>query len=264
MTSGFDRHEIGHLSPSSINLWTNAPALWVAEKVFGYRRDPAPAMTRGIVVENAAVAVLRLGDSIEDASEQALSDFDAAFPVSTPASVKERALIEPMICVAVDALISYGIPEPADDGGQHKIELVCNCGDFKIPVIGYLDMVYPEAHKVVDLKTTQRIPSKMSPEHQLQRAIYARARRDDDVSFCYVSNSRFMFLADGDVDAILARVKYHVRRLEAFLRLDREQMQAIVPLNDANYFFTGAENILTDLYGLPVTDVGKFPIDVGR
>ena len=29
MTDGFTKHKIDHLSASSINLWTNAPDVWV-------------------------------------------------------------------------------------------------------------------------------------------------------------------------------------------------------------------------------------------
>lgn len=31
LPAGFARHNIDHLSASSINLWTNAPDVWVAE-----------------------------------------------------------------------------------------------------------------------------------------------------------------------------------------------------------------------------------------
>jgi len=262
--NGFEKHGIDHLSSSSINLWINCPALWVAEKIFGHKRNPSPGMARGIAVEEAAVAALKDGVSIEDATISAVRNYNAKFLIGDTSVDKERGLIGPMVGHAVSALAHLGEPEFLDGGGQNKIELVCNCGDFKIPVIGYLDLFYPQHGKVVDIKSTQRIPSKMSPEHMLQRCIYARAKRNHSVEFLYVSTGRFVFLADGDVDAVLRRVKFHVVRLERFLQLEREHLREIVPVGDSSFYWNGS-NALSEIYGLasPGSEVERFSIATG-
>jgi hypothetical protein len=247
---GFSRHKITHLSPSSLNLWINCPALWVAEKIFGHRGPASASMARGIAVEDAVVAVLAHGKSEEDAVTSALRNFDARFFIGTEKTTAERNLVAPMVSQAIAALAPLGEPEFPEKGAQNKIELVCNCGGFKIPMIGYLDLFYPQHGRVIDLKTTQRMPSRMSPEHQLQRVIYARAKRNHSVEFLYVTPSKSAILADGDVSAVLERVKAHVIRLEAFLRLlDREQMRAVVPLCDTSFYMQGS-TALSEIYGL--------------
>lgn len=247
---GFTKHGITHLSPSSINTWINCAGLWVAEKIFGHRGPPSPAMARGIAVEEAIVAVVAHGKNVEDATTTALRNYDGRFFIGDEKTARERDLVAPMVEQALAVLAPLGEPEFPEGGGQNKVELVCNCGDFKIPIIGYLDLLYPQHGRVIDLKTTQRMPSRMSPEHQLQRGIYARAKRNHAVEFLYCTPSKAELRADGDVGEILARVKAHVSRLEAFLRmLDAEQMRAVVPLQDSSYYFQG-NDALSKIYGI--------------
>jgi hypothetical protein len=252
MTDGFTKHGIGHLSPSSLNLWINCPGLWVAEKIFGHRGAASPAMFRGIAVEDAVVGVLSKGMSVDDSVATALKKFDARFFIGSEKTTAERDMVAPMVGQALKVLEPLGEPDFAE-GAQHKVELVCNCGDFKIPVIGYLDLLYPQHGRVIDIKSTSRIPSRMSAEHILQRGIYQRAKQNHMVEFLYVSASKASLLSDGEVADVLRRVKYHIARLEAFLRLlDKEQMRAIVPLADSSFYFQGGD-VLSKVYGMPVS-----------
>lgn len=247
--NGFSKHGITHLSASSLNLWINSPAMWVAEKIFGHRGAPSAAMFRGIAVEDAVVDTLRGADAAE-AIRKAESGFDGRFFMGDEKTAKERAFIAPMTEQALAVLSPLGEPDFPEDG-QHKIELVCNCGDFKLPIIGFLDLFYPQHGRVIDIKSTLRMPSKMSVDHQLQRAVYARAMGNSTVEFLYCSPSKSALLADGDVATILARVKAHTTRLEAFLSLlTKEQMRAAVPLNEGSFYWAGNEAIAKELYNV--------------
>lgn len=249
--SGFDRHGITHLSPSSLNLWINAPALWVAEKIFGRRGAQSAAMARGVAVEDAVVAVVAKGQTAEAAINAATRRFDGRFFMADERTTKERDVIAPMVEQALKVVAPLGAPEFPEEG-QNKVELICNCGSFKIPFIGYLDLFYPQHGRVIDIKSTLRMPSRMTPGHQLQRAIYARAMGNSSVEFLYVSPSKSALLADGDVASILARVKWQTSRLEAFLAaLDRDQMRAIVPVGDSSFYWSGNEAVLTEEFGAP-------------
>lgn len=248
---GFARFGIDHLSASSINLWTSAPDIWIAKYLLKRRTPFGPAPLRGQCVEDAVVAVL-LGGTVSDAVEKAHRRFDRTFLIGTDDSTKERDLIHPMTEVALAELREFGIPEFADGGTQKKITINANFGDWSIPIWGFLDLEFPQHGLVVDLKTTSRVPSVMSPEHQLQRAIYSRANGNSAVRFLYVSSKKAAWLEDGDPAECLARAKTQIARMDAFLRAcpDAETAQQIVPCNPTSFFWRGAEPLLSEIYGL--------------
>ena len=246
---GFQRHNIDHLSASSINLWTNAPDVWVMQYLHGLRTPMGPAPWRGICVEDAVVATLQ-GGSEQDATKAALAKFDQRFIVGDDTTTKERDLIQPMIQLAIEELMEFGRPEFPDGGGQEKISITAKGDGWQIPVIGYLDLVFPQHGLVIDLKTTTRVPSTMSPEHQLQRAIYAKAKGNMGVKFLYCSAKKSAMLDDGDVAETLVKAKKQIARMEAFLRhCDKDAAKAIVPHNPSSFYWRGAETLRDEFYG---------------
>lgn len=250
MTDGFQKHGIDHLSASSINLWSNAPDVWVMQYLHGLRTPMGPAPWRGICVEDAVVDTL-LGGSEKEAIEKALDKFDKRFLIGDEQTTKERDMITPMVQQAVEELTEFGKPEFPDEGKQEKISITAKGDDWSIPVIGYLDLVFPQHGMVIDLKTTGRIPSKMSPEHQLQRAIYQKAKGNMGVKFLYISGKKSALLEDGDVAETLAKAKAQIARLEAFLRhCDKETAKAIVPHNPSSFYWRGAEELRNQFYGI--------------
>ena len=248
---GFEKHGIGHLSASSINLWSNAPDVWVMQYLFGKRTGMGPAPWRGICVEDAVVETL-LGGSEADAIQTALDKFDTRFFLGDEKTSKERAMIEPMVHLAVEELMEFGKPEfPEDEKGQEKISITAKGNGWQIPVIGYLDLVYPQHGTVIDIKTTGRAPSNMSAEHKLQRAIYAKAKGNFAVKFLYITPKKAVMLEDGDVAETLAQAKVQIGRMEAFLRtLDKEQAKEIVPLQPGSFYWNGSEDLRKEFYGV--------------
>lgn len=247
---GFKRFGIEHLSASSINLWTDAPDLWVLRYVLKRSTPFGPAPKRGQAVEDAVVSIL-LGESEDAAVQKAEEGFDRQFFIGTEESSKERELIRPMTQVAVAELAGYGRPEFPEGGSQEKISINANFGGWSIPIIGFLDLVFPQHGLVVDLKTTSRIPSVMSSSHQLQRAIYHRAKGNQAIRFLYVSGKKSAWLEDGDPAECLARAKSQIARMDAFLRAcpDADTARQIVPCNPNSFFWRGAEPLRAEIYG---------------
>lgn len=253
-SDGFTKHGIDHLSASSINLWSNAPDVWVMQYLHGKRTPMGAAAWRGICTEDAVAAIL-LGTPATEAIDQAIEKFDKRFIVGDEATTRERDRIKPMATLAVAELQAYGKPEfpEVEDGDHHqnKVEITAKGDGWSIPVIGYLDLVFPDHGLVIDLKTTGRIPTQMSPEHQLQRAIYAKAKGNMAVKFLYVSDKKTSLLEDGDPSEILAMAKVQINRMEAFLRhVDKDTAKAIVPLNTSSFYWSGAEALRKEFYGV--------------
>ena len=245
--NGFEKHGIKHLSASSINLWINAPDVWVAQYLFGRRGPMSAAAMRGICTEDAVVAVLT-GKSQADALKAAHEKYDGMFLVGNEKTTKERDMIEPCMQLALEALQDYGTPEFPEEG-QEKISINAKTDDFVIPVIGYLDLVFPDAGLVIDLKTTGRCPSVMSAEHQLQRAIYQKAKGNQAVKFLYVTPKKTNLLEDGDPNEILGRAKKQIIRLERFLRSgSKHDIAGVVPVNPSSFYWNGAEDVRQELF----------------
>ena len=246
--NGFEKHGIKHLSPSSINLWTNAPDVWVAQYLFGKRGPMSAAAMRGICTEDAVVAVLQ-GKNKDGALDQALEKFDQTFPIGDEKTTKERAMIQPCMELAVQELEQYGEPEFSEEG-QEKISITAKTDDYEIPVIGYLDLCFPKHGVVIDLKTTGRCPSVMSAEHQLQRAIYQKAKGNQIVKFLYVTPKKTNLLEDGDPSEILRKTKIQITRMERFLRSgNARDVASVIPVNPNTFYWNGAEDIRQELYG---------------
>ena len=252
--NGFERHGIDHLSASSINLWANAPDVWVMQYLHGLRTPMGAAAWRGICDEDAVVETL-MGEAQTAAVDHALAKFDKRFLIGDSDTQRERDRITPMVEIAVEELKVYGTPEfPEVEEGENKQEKICiktGRDDWKIDVIGYLDLVFPKHGIIVDLKTTGCIPSQMSPEHQLQRAIYAKAKGNMDVKFLYVSEKKSSLLSDGDPTEILTLAKAQIFRIESFLRtLDKDQAKEVVPVNPSSFYWKGSEALRKEFYGI--------------
>lgn len=253
--NGFEKHGIKHLSASSINLWKNAPDVWVMSYLCKKRTPGSPAMWRGICAEDLTVMTLS-GVAFDDALTIALDKFDKQYPIALDEAVtKERSNIEPMSKQAVLALEHLGKPDfetgtLVNPFPQEKIQIRAAGEGYEIPVIGFLDIVYPEHGLVIDLKTTNRVPSSMSDDHQLQRAIYQKAKGNSAVKFLYVSAKKSALLEDGDPSEVLAKAKTQITRLERFLRKvdDAADAIGIVPHNPSSFYWRGAETLRDELF----------------
>ena len=166
---------------------------------------------------------------------------------------KERDAIGPMVRLAVEELEKYGKPSFSIDGSQQKVSITCKGDGWKIPIIGYLDLVYPDHGLVVDLKTTMRMPSVMAQSHKRQRCIYQRCvGGNQQVKFLYVTPKKSGWLEDGDVDAELATVKAHCNRLERFLSVsdDPQYLASIVPVDPTHFYWSDCIDQRKEIFGI--------------
>lgn len=247
--NGFEKHGIDHLSASSINLWTNAPDMWVAKYLHGHKSNFGPAPRRGQCVETAVHMALT-GTATDAAIKRGLEQFDRTFMFGDQATTKERDVIDPMTRIALAELKHLGAPAEGGDE-QAKISIDAKFDGWSIPVIGFLDFTYPDHGLVVDLKTTNRIPSTMSPDHQLQRAIYSAAMGNAAIKFLYVSAKKANWLEDGEPAEVLARAKVQIARMERFLSVhDADEALACVPTNRNSFYWRGDLDAWEELFGV--------------
>lgn len=217
--NAFQRHGIDHLSASHINLFIAQPAMWAASYLLKKRTSVGPAAHRGSAIECGVEAALFDPEMpIATAQEMALAKFHSLTRLSAdPRIEKERENIAPSVAIAIAELRQYGIPEKAEDGRQHKISI--DLPGVAVPIIGYLDLLFPQHGILVDLKTTSRIPSEMSEAHARQGAIYHRAKGNHQVRFAYVSTKKIAVYVLENPEDHLAAVVRAASAIENFLTL---------------------------------------------
>lgn len=236
--NAFETHGLTHLSASQINLWLNAPSLWVMEKLMGKRGGMGCAAHRGTAAE-AGISAGLFDPSLshEDCVAVAMPVYDRLTALSgDPKRDAERAVIPGMIQQGL-ALREHGLPIRPNEGDQHKIEV--RLEGVSVPIIGYLDWLYPE--EVLDLKTTNRVPSAMSETHLRQASLYKLAHPSRRVRFFYASDkkSEKHTLTREQYDVAIRQATMTAQRLERFLSLSKDPLElaSIVPHSSESFYF---------------------------
>lgn len=251
----FEKHGIKHLSASSINTYMRDPAAWVARYLLGHKFKYGVAAQVGLLTEKVVQDCL-LGMSFEDA----LGLAHISFNKDNALNVNEKDLarindIAPMAQLALEALLGYGEPEFVESINgvdQQRIEINCQLEGYSMPFIGYLDFVFPKVNKIVDLKTTLRMPSEMSLSHLIQAAIYQKARPDYDLEFLYVTPKKSKIFEIDNLEHLLNDIKNNTKRLGYFLEVcgNAQTAAKLVPVNPDSWDWKGNESTRKELFGV--------------
>lgn len=242
--NGFEMHGIGHLSPSSLNLYASAPALWVMERLLGKRAPVGCAAHRGTAAEHGVSlhlfsrATLDAGLSVSECQQAALKEYDKLSALSgDPKRADEREALPGLVEKGIEALAPYGIPS-APPSGQHQHKVEIRLEGVPVPVIGFKDFVYDQHGITVDLKTQLRLASEINPAHARQGAVYV-AGTNHEMRFTYVTPKKHATYKLEDVADHLAALTQIAVRLERFLRLSRDKQELaglVVPDYQSFYY----------------------------
>ena len=164
----FEKHNIQHLSASSLGLFRAQPALWCLKYLSRYRDDAGPAAWRGSAVEAGLAHHLYKQDK-PSAIEAANSRFEVEAMGDASDDVDaERQNIAPMLDQAIATFGPLGQPV------AKQLRTEARFDGLTVPVIGYLDFLFDGL--IVDLKTTKACPSEIKPDHARQVALYLHSR----------------------------------------------------------------------------------------
>jgi hypothetical protein len=181
----FERHGIDHLSPSSLNLWAAEPALWVMERLLGRRSPSSAIMARGKAAEHGIhLGLLEPTLPAGECVMAALAAFDREMALNPDERREgERKNLSGYVEHGIRELRPYGIPTAYQEKVSIRLE------HLPVPIIGYIDWRFDQHGLVLDLKTTERLPSAISESHGRQGAIYASAHGNYAMRFAYVKPS---------------------------------------------------------------------------
>ena len=176
----FAVHGINYLSPSSINTYINDNALWVARYLFGVKSSSGASAVRGIATEAA----------LADKYEKKTFDFkyldmhfmslcaESGIDLGDVKTAKEKKLLEGFGKV-IDENFDYENLE------EYQEKVSVQLDELPIPIIGYIDFRF--ADKIVDLKTTTRMPTRPTEAQKRQMALYSMAYPKSSVDLFFAS-----------------------------------------------------------------------------
>ena len=234
-----------HLSASKISTFKNDLPSFICRYGLGWKDPYNASMNRGNVCERWLVKALLDEVSIKDAVTEALVEYNNADRHYSDASHnKQLEYIPKIINNAYEALKDFGKPTFPEQG-QEMIETTMHSGryNWEAKIIGYLDLVYPESGLVVDLKTTLRMPSKMSWSHELQWALYKDAKANHDIKFLYVTHLKSeVKQPERTKEDILAEAEQMISKMNFFCwMLSPQQARKAIPIGD-NFMWVNNEN----------------------
>ena len=246
-SNSFERHGIDHLSPSSLNLWAAEPALWVMERLLDRRSPISANASRGRSAEHGIhLGLLDPDLSVTYCAVEARREFDREMALSQdPRRESERDKIAGYVEQGLVALRPYGVPT----GYQEKISV--SLEGVPVPVIGFIDWRYDQHGMVVDLKTSERLPSSISETHGRQGAVYARAHGNYAMRFAYVKPiptkkdgraAAVYEMSAEDVTRHLAALTEIALRLGRFLALssDADELAGLLVPNYDTFYWNNA------------------------
>lgn len=164
-----------HYSPSSLNLFCASPSMFVLERILKQRQPVGVPAHRGTAVEaGVSHGLMNPAVAVEDCVAVAEATYDKITALSgDPRRAPYRADISDMVGLALRELRPYGVPTRTQGLVEWRPE------GLQAPIIGYFDFAWDDHGIVVDLKTTERMPSAIKVPHARQVALYAAAISDN-------------------------------------------------------------------------------------
>lgn len=164
-TDPFERHGIDHLSPSSLRLWRDAPAVWIGKYLLKAPDEAGPGAWRGRAVE-AGVDRLLFNLGIDLATKAMRDEWNAcAQGVIDEDAEKEYNALPDFLTQAKIAFSN--MPTPL----QRQAKMALTIPGISVPLVGFADWLWPDHG--TDLKTTWRMPSQPDPSHVEQVSAYS-------------------------------------------------------------------------------------------
>jgi hypothetical protein len=246
----FEIHQMEHLSPSTINTFTAAPALFVLEKLLKRRQPVGCAAYRGNAVEaGIAHGLLNPTATLQDCIAEATRTFDKLACLSgDPRKDKERAGLAGMVEQGLAELLPYGVPSAV----QGKVSL--DVEGLAVPIIGFFDFEWEQHGVLLDLKTTHALPSEIKRTHAKQVSLYTACRGNHEGRICYSTAKKVATYRLENPREHLNALTRGALALQRFLSLSddpKELSQIVMPDLDSFYWTDpGARQAAFEVWGV--------------
>lgn len=162
-------------SPSSLNLFCAAPSMYVLERIVGLRQPVGSPAHRGTAVEDGIThGLMNPQADVADCVAIAIKKFDTISALSADKRREDyRATIAEMVKTGLEELRPYGVPSRTQGFVEWRPE------GLRCPIVGYFDYEWEQHGVLVDLKTTEKLPSSIKIPHARQVALYTQSDNVD-------------------------------------------------------------------------------------
>lgn len=211
-----------HISASSLNTAKADMALWGIQYLENVRGMMSVQAARGIATEEGTALGLKdLSLPIEDCVDAAVEHYNAKTaltPQGGDARDRQREVLAGYstsrteypgtVRVALEALRPLGVPT------GHGEKILVELEGIPVPCLGFKDFSFDQHGFSVDLKSTERMPNEITPDHRLQLAIYyiASGNQAQRVAYCSPKEAT-IFELSSDAARLAIKEATHVARI---------------------------------------------------
>ena len=241
----FAVHGINYLSPSSINTYINDNALWVARYLFGVKSSSGASAVRGIATEAA----------LADKYEKKTFDFnyldmhfmslcaESGVDLGDIKTAKEKKLLEGFGKV-IDENFNY------DNLEAYQEKVSVQIDDLPVPIIGYIDFRF--ADKIVDLKTTTRMPTRPTEAQKRQMALYSMAYPKSSVDLFFASPKEHKKFTLKNLSVYKKQLVKVALGIQKFLSVsdDKHEIASLTYPNLDSWLWTGMKDEANKIWSL--------------
>jgi hypothetical protein len=250
MTSACERHGLKHLSASTLNLFQNAPGLFIIEKLMGRRQPVGCAAHRGNAAEKGIIHGLNdLKAPVEDCQKIAIEEFDRLTALSgDPKREHERKVVPLIVAQGLTELRPYGTPS------HYQQEVLWEHPELPLPMRGFIDLRWEDQGILTDIKTTLRVPSEISESHARQVSSYGHAISDNtDLRLTYISDKKAVTYQLENAKQHLAAMIKIAHALEKFLSIsdDPKELAKYIAVDFGSFYWNdpGARQAGFEVFG---------------
>ncbi len=241
----FAVHGINYLSPSSINTYINDNALWVARYLFGVKSSSGASAVRGIATEA----------TLADKYEKKTFDFkyldmhfmslcvESGVDLGDAKTAKEKKLLEGFGKV-IDENFNY------DNLEAYQEKVSVQLDTLPVPIIGYIDFRF--ADKIVDLKTTTRMPTRPTEAQKRQMALYSMAYPKKSVDLFFASPKEHKIFTLKNLSVYKKQLEKVALGIQKFLSVsnDKHEIASLTYPNLDSWLWTGMKEEASKIWSL--------------
>mgnify|MGYP003133205312 CR=1 FL=1 len=230
----FKAHSINYLSPSSINTYISDPSMWVAKYLFGVKSAGGASAMRGIAEEFVLAEKLEKGTFDFNLLETKFMSLcvDASLDLGDIKVEKERNALNKYGTI-LDENFKY------DNLKDYQEKVEVQIDDLPVPIMGYIDFRFEG--KIVDLKTSSRMPTRPTEAQKRQMALYSMAYPKDSVDLFFVTPKEYKVFTLKNLTEYKKQLKKVAFGIQKFLSIsdDKHELASFVFPNFDSWMWSG-------------------------
>lgn len=230
----FKAHGINYLSPSSINTYINDQSLWVARYLFKIKSSSGASAVRGIATEFVLADKYEKGVfdyNLLDVKFMSLCA-ESGIDLGDVKTAKEKNLLK-----GFGSVIDKNFVYKDLEAYQEKVEVPID--DMPVPIMGYIDFRFKD--KIVDLKTTTRMPSKPTEAQKRQMALYSMAYPNSSVDLFFATPKEYKKFTLKNLTLYKKQLRKVALSIQKFLSIsdDKHELASLMYPNLDSWLWSG-------------------------